>query len=251
VVDRRGPGGLVLTDPVWLSAFRINERKVVDYRVGRVFLAGDAAHIHSPAGGQGMNTGMQDAFNLAWKLALVCHGACPADPLLASYSAEREAVGAKVLADTSRLTAMAVLRNPAAQAARNLVGGWLLGLSPVRQAMADTLAEVSVGYPKSPLNGDAAHGVRGPAPGERLPPSEERTPAGAGPRPLFALFAHPSEETERLIAGQPLLLDPRLRAPPGDDGLWLVRPDGYVAMSARLGDGMEIDGYLSALALAL
>jgi 2-polyprenyl-6-methoxyphenol hydroxylase-like FAD-dependent oxidoreductase len=249
LVERRGPHGLVLSEPAWLSAFRINERKVTDYRVGRVFLAGDAAHIHSPAGGQGMNTGMQDAFNLAWKLALVCHGACPADPLLASYSAEREAVGAKVLADASRLTAMAVLRNSAAQATRNLVGSWMFGLLPVRRAMADALAEVSIGYPKSPLNGDAAHGVKGPVPGQRLPPSETRTPAGAGPRPMFALFAHPGEESDRLIAGQPYLLDPMLRAPPGDGGLWLVRPDGYVAMSARVGDGAEIDSYLSALAL--
>src|SRR6185437_12693770 len=74
VLDRRGPPGLRAHDPFWLSRFRINERKVRDYRRGRVFLAGDAAHIHSPAGGQGMNTGMQDAFNLAWKLALVVKG---------------------------------------------------------------------------------------------------------------------------------------------------------------------------------
>ncbi len=65
VLDQRGPGRLVAYDPIWLSAFRINERKVPDYRSGRVFVAGDAAHVHSPAGGQGMNTGMQDAFNLA------------------------------------------------------------------------------------------------------------------------------------------------------------------------------------------
>jgi 2-polyprenyl-6-methoxyphenol hydroxylase-like FAD-dependent oxidoreductase len=69
VLDRRGPGGIQASAPIWLAAFRINERKVAEYRAGRVFLAGDAAHIHSPAGGQGMNTGMQDAFNLAWKLA--------------------------------------------------------------------------------------------------------------------------------------------------------------------------------------
>ena len=69
------PGRIIVcTDPIWLAGFRINERKVKDYRRGRVFLAGDAAHIHSPAGGQGMNTGMQDAFNLAWKLALVIRG---------------------------------------------------------------------------------------------------------------------------------------------------------------------------------
>ena len=74
VVERRGPGGIVVSDPIWLAGFRINERKVADYRSGRAFVAGDAAHVHSPAGGQGMNTGMQDAFNLAWKLALVCRG---------------------------------------------------------------------------------------------------------------------------------------------------------------------------------
>ena len=81
-VDERGPGGLTLSDPVWLATFRINERKVRDYRQGRVLLAGDAAHIHSPAGGQGMNTGMQDAFNLAWKLALIQRGDGQAEPLL-------------------------------------------------------------------------------------------------------------------------------------------------------------------------
>jgi hypothetical protein len=93
LVDRRGPQGLRLHDPVWLSGFRINERKVAQYSKGRVLLAGDAAHIHSPAGGQGMNTGMQDAFNLAWKVALVQKGLGQSSPLLASYTTERSAVG--------------------------------------------------------------------------------------------------------------------------------------------------------------
>ncbi|HEX9170344.1 MAG TPA: FAD-dependent monooxygenase, partial [Roseiarcus sp.] len=74
LLDQRGPAGVKASDPVWLSGFTINERKVADYRSGRVFLAGDAAHVHSPAGGEGMNTGMQDAFNLAWKLASAIHG---------------------------------------------------------------------------------------------------------------------------------------------------------------------------------
>jgi 2-polyprenyl-6-methoxyphenol hydroxylase-like FAD-dependent oxidoreductase len=100
-IERRGPGGLFASDPIWLSAFRINERKVTHYRSGRVFVAGDAAHVHSPAGGQGMNTGMQDAINLAWKLALACRQACP-DALLDSYSIERSAVGEQVLKAAGR-----------------------------------------------------------------------------------------------------------------------------------------------------
>ncbi len=92
VLDQRGPGGITASEPVWLASFVINDRKVADYRSGRVFLAGDAAHIHSPAGGQGMNTGMQDACNLGWKLALVSRGLAAAEPLLASYSSERSEI---------------------------------------------------------------------------------------------------------------------------------------------------------------
>jgi 2-polyprenyl-6-methoxyphenol hydroxylase-like FAD-dependent oxidoreductase len=96
LLDKRFPGGVRATNPIWLSSFRINERKVTDYRAGRVFLAGDAAHVHSPAGGQGMNTGMQDACNLAWKLALVVRGTCSAE-LLDSYSSERSPIADEVL----------------------------------------------------------------------------------------------------------------------------------------------------------
>ena len=105
ILDERGPGGITASSPVWLTSFRINERKVANYRAGRVFLAGDAAHIHSPAGGQGMNTGMQDACNLAWKLALVCRGVAAAEPLLESYNIDAgAAVGRQVLRDAGRLT---------------------------------------------------------------------------------------------------------------------------------------------------
>jgi 2-polyprenyl-6-methoxyphenol hydroxylase-like FAD-dependent oxidoreductase len=100
ILDVRGPGGIQASEPVWLSSFSINERKVSDYRAGRTFLAGDAAHVHSPAGGQGMNTGMQDACNLAWKLALVSRGICAPEPLLSSYSTERSAIAKLVLEAT-------------------------------------------------------------------------------------------------------------------------------------------------------
>lgn len=93
---------LRLYDPVWLSRYRIHHRGVDSYSKERVFVAGDAAHIHSPAGGQGMNTGLQDVANLAWKLALVIKGAAPTS-LLETYHAERWPVGQKILHFTDKL----------------------------------------------------------------------------------------------------------------------------------------------------
>ena len=129
LVDRRGPSGLRCFDPIWLAGFRINGRKVANYRYGRVFLSGDAAHVHSPAGGQGMNTGMQDAFNLSWKLAMVIRGMC-GEQLLDSYSPERSAVGDEVLKSAARLTTIGTTRNIVAQTIRNIVGHAMLGLGP-------------------------------------------------------------------------------------------------------------------------
>ena len=119
VIDQRGPKGIKASDPIWLAGFRINDRKVADYRWGLVFLVGDAAHVHSPAGGQGMNTGMQDAFNLAWKLALVFHNSC-GEHLLDSYSPERSAVGDEVLKAAARLTALGTMHNPVLQTVATL-----------------------------------------------------------------------------------------------------------------------------------
>ena len=244
VVDRRGPSGIVVSDPIWLSGFRINERKVADYRAGRAFVAGDAAHVHSPAGGQGMNTGMQDAFNLSWKLALVCRGVC-AERLLDSYSVERSAVGDEVLKAAGRLTAVAVLRNHAAQTVRNLVGRVLLGLAPFRNAMVDTMSEVTIGYKHSPLNGPAVHGLDGPAPGERVAPIDGQTPVGSGDAPRFALFGKAGDATAGLLTKFSDLLDPVVRPPLDGDGIWLVRPDGYVACVARNDNIKVIADYLT------
>jgi 2-polyprenyl-6-methoxyphenol hydroxylase-like FAD-dependent oxidoreductase len=153
IVDGRGPGGLVLRDSVWLAGFRINERKVSDYRHGRVFLAGDAAHIHSPAGGQGMNTGMQDAFNLAWKLALVQHGNA-SDVLLDSYSRERGKVGDQVLRNAGIMTKAATLRNPLAQSFRDGLYRLFGSLQVVQHAVSGTLTELSINYRHGPISGE-------------------------------------------------------------------------------------------------
>jgi 2-polyprenyl-6-methoxyphenol hydroxylase-like FAD-dependent oxidoreductase len=247
IIDRRGPGGITVSDPIWLSAFRINERKVRDYRKGRVFLAGDAAHVHSPAGGQGMNTGMQDAFNLAWKLALVCRDICRPDAVLDSYSSERSAIGDQVLADAGRLTAIATLRNPILQTVRNTVGHMLLGLRPLREAMAEKLTEVSIGYPGSPLNGPDAGGHGGPGPGERIVPTADGARWTVGHAPRFVLFAEAGEDANRLCQEFPDLLDPVVRPTLRDGGLWLARPDGYVAAATREGNVAVLADYLRAL----
>ena len=251
ILDERGPGGITASNPIWLAAFHINERKVAEYRVGRVFLTGDAAHIHSPAGGQGMNTGIQDACNLAWKLALVCRGTCAAEPLLASYSIERSAVGNAVLKGAGRLTEVAIMRGAIKQSIRNHVASLVFGLSPVLKKAADAVTELSIGYPESPLNGGGQHLHRGPLAGERAPIREKELPVGAGATPRFALFAQSSGETvKQLLARYANLLEPDLREPLHAGGLWLVRPDGYVALATKQGRWDEVTKYLDRIALA-
>jgi 2-polyprenyl-6-methoxyphenol hydroxylase-like FAD-dependent oxidoreductase len=249
IVDRRGPGGVTLSSPIWLAAFRINERKVRDYGRGRVFLAGDAAHIHSPAGGQGMNTGMQDAFNLSWKLAMVARGDCKPS-LLESYSPERSAVGDVVLRNASRMTDAAVLRNPIAQAIRNKIAHFALDIPKVQHRIAQTLAEVEIAYLKSPLSVSApgTESIKGaPAAGERWPPAKaDLAPIGAGGVPGFTLIGDPAvtaplaKEFSHLIVGT--------GPGPFEDVLWLVRPDGYVGLTARSDDAQAGHAYLEGLA---
>ena len=163
---------LRLHDPVWMTHFRLHLRRATRYRAGRVFLAGDAAHVHSPAGGQGMNTGIQDATNLAWKLALVCSGAA-GEELLDTYELERAPVGRRVLRLTDRVFTVATSTNPLLRWGRTWVPRLAplgLRLGPARAAAFRTLSQLSIGYRRSPAvrNGpDASR--RGPRAGDRLP----------------------------------------------------------------------------------
>jgi 2-polyprenyl-6-methoxyphenol hydroxylase-like FAD-dependent oxidoreductase len=106
IVRERFEADVPLYDPVWISPFGINTRMAPTMHLGRIFLAGDAAHVHSPVGGQGMNTGIQDALNLAWKLALVLRGAAKPE-LLDSYNAERHANARRLLGRVGPATKMA------------------------------------------------------------------------------------------------------------------------------------------------
>ena len=216
---------------------------VADYRAGRVFLAGDAAHIHSPAGGQGMNTGMQDACNLAWKLALVWRGRGAPEPLLDSYSIERSAVGRQVLAAAGRVTALAVMRNAALQSMRNHVASLMFGLAPVRRAMANTLTELSIGYPESPLTAPGRLGLQAPPRGAGAGAGSDR-PVGAGASRSLPCSRRPTRTARPCSTATAIWSSRNCRPPFETGGIWLVRPDGYVAMAAGRGEWAEIGAYL-------
>ena len=245
IVDRRGPGGVILSDPVWLSGFGVNERKVLNYRKGHVFLAGDAAHIHSPAGGQGMNTGMQDAFNLAWKLALVERQEARLS-LLDSYSIERSGVARQILLDSGRMTKVVLLRNQLAERMRNFFVKQISSIPMFRRAIANRLSGILIGYADSPLNTGSATGLSGPEPGQRF---LVRRSLERGDLPRFVLAAKDSAEAQAMIARHSPLLMPEVCLPPDENGIWLVRPDGYVMAAAKRGDWAVIDAALNGMAV--
>ncbi|MFF5938545.1 FAD-dependent monooxygenase [Streptomyces sp. NPDC012508] len=134
-------------DARWLSRFHSDERQAPAYRVGRVFLAGDAAHVHSPAGGQGMNTGLQDAANLSWKLAAVLRGDAP-DPeaLLDSYQSERHPVGASVLRSSGAIIRLAMARGPVRRALRTLVAQLLAHVPAASAKAIGMISGIGIAY---------------------------------------------------------------------------------------------------------
>lgn len=132
------------TDVRWSSRFSCDERQVRRYRVGRVFLAGDAAHVHSPAGGQGMNTGIQDAMNLGWKLAAVLGGAD--EKILDTYHDERHPVGKLVLRSSGATIRMLLLRSVVARTLRNIVSARVLRRQRAVGRIAGMFSGISISY---------------------------------------------------------------------------------------------------------
>jgi 2-polyprenyl-6-methoxyphenol hydroxylase-like FAD-dependent oxidoreductase len=134
-------------DARWISRFHSDERQAPSYRTGRVFLAGDAAHVHSPAGGQGMNTGLQDAANLSWKLASVLRGDAP-DPeaLLDSYHSERYPVGRMVLRSSGAIVRLAMAHTPLQRAARSLAARFLNTVRPAATRALRMITGIGISY---------------------------------------------------------------------------------------------------------
>jgi 2-polyprenyl-6-methoxyphenol hydroxylase-like FAD-dependent oxidoreductase len=156
-----------LSEPRWLSRTRCAPRLAKKFRAGRLFLVGDSAHAHLPIGGQGMNAGMQDSFNLAWKLAAVIKGAAQPD-LLDSYGAERQPVAEDLLKFTDRGFHSMVKPGDLAQRAMKLFGASVMGLESVQERLRRTVGEVPISYLTSSLSEDHG-GTIGPIAGERAP----------------------------------------------------------------------------------
>ncbi len=143
------PGAL--SNTVWLNAFSISHRQIINYRYDRIFFAGDAAHIHSPMGGQGLNTGMQDVYNLVWKLALAHRKQANSD-ILETYNSERYPVGRAVLEKTDKMTRMMLIKNPLLIALRNWFIHFVSYFKGIKVKMAKELAELNISYAKSEIS---------------------------------------------------------------------------------------------------
>ena len=248
---RTGRTDIRLHDPEWSTLWRANIRLADHYRSGRVFLAGDAAHIHSPAGGQGMNTGIQDAHNLGWKLAAVVEGASTV--LLDTYEAERRPVAADVLALSS-----ARLKQSLEQK----------GMTPRRDA---STIQLDVGYRGSALARDDRDDTAALRAGDRGPDATGLTTVDGdrrlfdligrgrftllsfGPTPvvdasrfdlrILDIVAHPAGPDEVVDAAG------RLAGAYGatDRTLVLIRPDGYIGLISDAGDVSAVTHYLAAI----
>ena len=164
---RSGLSAAAVKEALWTSTFRFHRRLADTYRAGRVLLAGDAAHIHSPFGGQGLNTGIGDAENLAWKLALVCTGrAAPA--LLDTYEAERRPVAQEVLASTSGMTRVVLGGSAVARLVRDRVLVPLINRPLVQRLVWERSSQLLISYRGGPLAGHVLPWSR-PRPGDRVP----------------------------------------------------------------------------------
>jgi len=247
VFERTGRDDIVVDSVSWASAYNMNARLAERFRIGRVFIAGDAAHIHPPTGGQGLNTSVQDSYNLAWKLAAVLNGA--PESLLDTYEAERRPVAAQVLGLATQLL----------DAAKR---GDLRRGREVQQ--------LDLGYPRSSLAMEAPERCGGPFAGDRAPDAPIRGAAGQPVR-LFDLFRGPHWTLIGYHVDRSAAVMPRqnlrihtvgLKGDIVDEvghmrdiyglaaGDWiLVRPDGYIAAITSTGENRALEAYMASVGL--
>jgi 2-polyprenyl-6-methoxyphenol hydroxylase-like FAD-dependent oxidoreductase len=276
VIETCGPAGARPSELNSLARYRVHRRKVDCFVHQRVLLAGDAAHVHSPLGAQGMNLGIQDGINLAWKLALVAQGHAPAR-LLDSYQIERAQVSMRVLQEDALLTHLASVHHPLLSSARDHVAPYLMRNLQLHQLLTTTAAGLRISYRRGPLVVDhrAEQQVRSAAfarhVGRRAPNSPIVTSEHVAPSQLYDLLTGISHalliftpqlgerqrrEVQEVLSGWNHLLevypiqtcdtndmdgqtwydpDGRLAERYGlrDEGLVLIRPDGYISFHSR------------------
>jgi 2-polyprenyl-6-methoxyphenol hydroxylase-like FAD-dependent oxidoreductase len=236
VLDVRAPGGRAVVRAVAAgSVWRVRERLAEVFRRGSLFLAGDAGHAHSPVGGQGLNTGVQDAVNLAWKLAAVRAGtAAPA--LLDTYEAERRPVAAALLAFAGQLTDVATMSRPDSIALRNEVLGAVGGLPAFTRWFGERLAQLSLAYPAPADPATPGH----PGVGERMAPT-----AGMATGLGWSLVGPPGFDVPAVRAAAAASATPLAVTTADIPHAVLVRPDGHVAGTAPAGTAAALPARLA------
>ena len=251
--------GAKVTTVNWFSAYRVHHRVASHFRVGRAFLAGDAGHVHSPVGGQGMNTGIGDAYNLGWKLAAVVQGRADAK-ILDTYEAERIGFARSLVATTDRaftpLTATGWRGALVRRFAMPLIAGFATRLAFTRHLAFRLISQIRIAYPGSALSAGEAGAVKG---GDRLPWTGA---AGVNNFPSLRRRdwqAHVYGEPEAGLAeacaslGLPLQLFAfdagAQKAGLQRDATYLIRPDGYVALAATSDAAAAVKSYAEPLGL--
>ena len=245
----------------WFSTYRVHHRVAERFRRGRAFLVGDACHIHSPAGGQGMNTGIGDAINLAWKLSAVIRDAAP-DGLLDSYEAERRPFAERLVGTTDRVFSFITADGPVAEVVRTGVVPRIMPLVArvprARQFLFRTISQTVVHYRHAPLNEGSAGRVHG---GDRLPWVAIDGGDNVEPLPRPGWQAHVYGTVQPEAANWCAAHHVHLRQYPwreqfrtaglARDAFYLLRPDTYVALAAGTPDPRLFDRYLHANGLPL
>ncbi len=237
----------------WFSTYRVHHRVAAQFRVGRCFLAGDAGHLHSPTGGQGMNTGIGDAINLGWKLADVVRGRAPAR-LLDSYEPERIAFARRLVATTDRAFQAIIAEGWLGSFVRGVLMPHIVpavtGFAAGRRLFFRMLSQIMIAYPDSPLSEGKAGDVEA---GDRLPwvgSSDNH----AGLASLDWQLHVYGEASPALIAASAALSLPlhgfawdnaAAAAGLARDAAYLVRPDGHVALAMRRPDAASLERYAS------
>jgi 4,5-epoxidase len=257
--ERTGCDPALVGDPEWVTSFRVHRRLAETYRNGRILLAGDAAHVHSPFGGQGMNTGVGDGENLAWKLAMVVNGTAE-HKLLDSYEGERRPVAAKAVKSTGAAGNLILGNHVFARLLRDRVVVPLMNRASMQRRVWENLSQLKVTYRHGPLGGQARKRFsgRGPLPGDRVPDIECVRAEGGGHTTLHAELG----DKWALVMPGPMMSDEYAAVVAkrlGDHAMimlvahhdanreiMLVRPDAHLGWRGRAGPD-ALDRWLTAV----